>query len=1430
MKRKKLNQKKLQWGAQIVLAAGAIHAVANPTGMTVTSGSASAQQVGSQLNVAVSQLAVLNWSSFDIAAGETTTFLQPSSGSLVFNLIGGANPSQIFGNLNANGTVILENANGFYFGPNSMVKVGGSFLATTAPLTPDFGSGSTWQFTGMPPLASIVNYGQIQVGQGHSLFLIAENIANYGGLSAPGGSVALTAGQNVLVSESPDGRSLSAQVQLPQGSVDNFGNITANAGQIALRARVVNEDGIIQADSVQNQNGTIILAASDQLTLGANSEISANGDSSSSGSAGGIITLQSGNNFSDSVGSRILATGGLQGGNGGSIEASARNVRSLNSTMDADAQSGWSAGTFFLDPVNIILGTSTAGGAINVNTAFAGFSSILLQASGNITLNPGTAWNLSTSTGKTSGQLILEAGGDITFGSNSKILDANNSNWSVTLEAGYNSANNTIQAGTGYIFLNNGTESSPNGTGNGTIQLYGGSINLWAGKSILVGSGSVYTTGGGSIFADALSGDINAGTFNGGSKIGSATSDYVFHPTSYNPNTVLGGISTAAGGNVTLVAGNNIISVPTVPSGQWPGASGAYGAGNVTLVAGNQITGNYNLANGVGTVLAGTQVSSAQASTLQNQAADPTDFNSTLVTLESQVIGNTSGNGNIGGAGGSALPLTLSLIDGSWNAWAANSIYINEINNPNGTFNSLQGFQFDYAADAAVNLWAGNSINLEGNNLTRVSHGNQSMLPVYAPDLSLNAGVGGINLDGSIILYPSSEGSLQITTRNGGNLTGASPANSTSLIGITMSDSGSSSWTTFAQGHASTPLYLNNPNPVTLDISGSIGNFSLTVPTFANITVRGTAPFITPDGTSVFGTYNFGFVGQNLSPSQTTSINVTGEITYRGDSTLVDLTSGELADLLPAALFSDSADTAVTSKLRYDSATGQLVYIGVMSASDLAFLLNPSIVALDINGNPETQPVLDGNGDPVLDANGNPEVVTVTTPLALDATQQGLMQQLYTASQSASLGDNGLALSGPGTFKITANNIDLGISGGISVLAPDAALAAISPYGANINIQTIGDLDMTTTAIANESYLGGINLTVGGTLDVGGELSVFGDPSAPKGIFTTSGGDVLVTATSDVDLDGSRIAAYNGGNITIESLNGNVNAGTGGAGYVTLDGLELDPVTQQLVGVPATIPGSGILATTVAGSDTLLGNVLVETPNGSISASQGGVIQLSFNGVDASAATVYLLAGYELRDAQGRNRLTAADISAADELQDNPPGSQYPATLYDKLGNPIGQLAFVSPNENINASGSGVIAQNFVGDATGEIQGLFVTFNKGRLIADVLGPGIVVGRDIDLDSKQPGPEIQSYSSNPSDVNGVEVAATAPETQAPTAVVAEVAATAATVASKTTGSGDEDEKKKDGKPVGLAQKTSRVIVTLPPKNNSRTENQTSTPSS
>src|SRR6185369_3226295 len=146
--------------------------------------------------------------------------------------------SQIYGHLSANGIVVLMNQSGFYFGPGSVVNAAG-FVATTATTLPEFGAGGTWQFNGPPPLASIVNYGEIKVNSGGSAFLIAEKIENHGVLMAPDGTLGLYAGKEVLISERPDGRGLSAQVDLPEGSVDNQGKLIADGGSIFLHARTV---------------------------------------------------------------------------------------------------------------------------------------------------------------------------------------------------------------------------------------------------------------------------------------------------------------------------------------------------------------------------------------------------------------------------------------------------------------------------------------------------------------------------------------------------------------------------------------------------------------------------------------------------------------------------------------------------------------------------------------------------------------------------------------------------------------------------------------------------------------------------------------------------------------------------------------------------------------------------------------------------------------------------------------------------------------------------------------------------------------------------------------------------------------------------------------------------------------------------------------
>ncbi|HAM70038.1 MAG TPA: hypothetical protein DCM86_00150, partial [Verrucomicrobiales bacterium] len=817
-----------------------------------------------------------------------------------------------------------------------------------------------------------------------------------------------------------------------------------------------------------------------------------------------------------------------------------------------------------------------------------------------------------------------------------------------------------------------------------------------------------------------------------------------------------GGISTAGGGDVILEAGHDVVSVPDVGPGQTPGGSGALGsqAGDVTVNAGHGIFGNFILQHGTGRLLAGVEL---------GLDGSPT------VTHPDATIGIAT------------KAVSLSLASGSWSAYAARDIFIGEVRNPSGTFNSRRvpvpegvfignsgvggdilppvraSFLFDYSPDAAARLWAGNGIHLLGANLPRVTGQNQGMPAIYPPTLSLEAGAGGIEIQNSLVLYPSQEGSLQITTHAGGGIHGGQQSGT--LIGIVMSDSGLPDWNTFISGHAITPLHLNDPDPVKMEISGKVDSFGLAVPTVAQVHVHGDA-------------YNFRFQGQNLSASAVTDLVVDGAIRYRGG-----LTSVTLDDLLPAVVYSPalSADPGIARKLRYDPATGKLSFYGQMTEGERTALLNPRALLFDSHGAP-----LDADHQ-VID---RPGVEQGWVYVPLTDGQKAAIRKLYTDSQDAALADQGLSVAGPGLFHVQAQKVDLGISSGISVRGPNfnPALEGISPLGANLSIDIAESLVMTTTKIANEGYRGGISLRVGESIDVGDQLSSFGSPADPKGIFTTSGGSLQVTAGRDINVNGSRIATYNGGTLTVRSEHGDVNAGVGGSGSVSFRTTDLDPATGKLVGIPSTIPGSGILATTVPGSfpDSVVGNITVQAPEGNINASLGGIIQLSFNGSDSRRSGIALTAGKDIN--AGGSGVIGNNISldAGGNINGLVIGS--------------GNIALRSEhNINVTAIGSGGVSVS----AGGSVSGTIVSGGSVNVSGDSISAALV-------------------SKNVSASGDTSKAAVGVPTSNVAKSDTKVAEDAATLGGRTPEKSlkDQDESRSRPKPAPVVRKVSRVTVILP----------------
>lgn len=1298
---------------------------AGPEGLTVVTGSATATAAGPTTTINVSDRAVLNWQSFNLAPGEATIFNQPNAASIVWNQILDPNPSRIFGSIQANGIVVLANQAGFWFGPGSFVKAASLVVTTAGGPPPGFEGGGAWNITYAPPLASIINYGHLEAANGGSAFLVAEMIVNEGSIEAPEGSIGLYAGKEVLISERPDARGLSAKVSLPAGSVNNHGKLIADAGSIALHAQVVNQSGIVRADSVRERNGVIELLASDSITLGAGSETLTRGEADGI-SAGGEITIKANRAYRDDPTAKVSVAGGLTGGDGGRAEISAEDLPGIHAQVEGTAQTGFTAGQLLIDPNSIVIaangtGTTDSGtigagdppGQLTINpAAFASFSQITLQARTTIDVN--TLWALPDTT-EPGAKLVLEAGADLRFG-NAGSINAG-LGWDVELIAGKNFTTGQIVSGTGSVLINSSGVSAQDG-----------SIAIRAGKDVTITRGFVHTLGGGDISVSALGGNINAGT---------GTAGYVFSTagSGYRVNEALSGISTGAGGDVTLSAGKDVTSyLPTQTGSHQDAGSGAFGSetGNVTVTAGGSVYGHYVVANGTGLISAA------------NFAGD---------------IGNKQ--------------LALTLAKGMWEV-AARDITLQEVRNANGVFNGVGSpstatyHLYDYAPDSQVTLTAANGVTLLGGAVPRNS-GGAGIPIIYPPSLEISAGAGGVELGANLTLFPSAMGQLAVTTTDGGGLGGRDAGRTYQL---TMSDSDSRKFT-FGSGqfgpgdHGDTLLHAADMEPVRLNIAGDLSGLVISVPKRSEIRVGGDL-------------VNVSYLGQNLRAGDETLIEVAGDIRNVTDYTFVTLPEGVPA---PRLELLEIAEPAVGVKLGYDTQNRAVALRGRMTDTQRDTLLDFAVLRYFPQFDPTGTLQLGTDGLPLLDK------VELLPPAVVTA--------LYEASQDIPDGQSqGYQLAGPGQFTIRAHNIDLGVSRGIITGGAQAneALASVTPQGAAIRVETMGNLTMFSSAIVSKAG-GDINVAAQGSIEVGAEF-VAPNSDLAQGIYTTAGSDVTVVAKQNISLNGSRIASYDGGNLFVKSLEGNVDAGSGGLSLQNVEQVRIDP-TGRVVTANDYIPGSGILATTFAAGTATVGNITVETPRGDILARAGGVVQASFNDTPTSASSVTLTAGTKAVGSPGEAGYVPGVLGKIDASKSGVIGGN---VSLDATGDIIG-VVFASGNANI------VTPQNV--NATVLAQGSASVSGGGTVAGTIVGIGSASVSGTSIDASVLSQNVTTSGSSSGQVGFATANVAGAASQA--------AAATTTAESKPTTSAEEkaedDEQRKATKPV-LARTVGRVTVVLP----------------
>lgn len=335
----------------LMMACGA-SAYAQPAGGVVSAGSATIGGTAGQMTITQTTPNVaINWQSFGIRAGESVQFVQPGSNSVALNRVVGADPSSILGNLSSNGKVFLVNPNGILFGRGASVNVGGLLASTLALSDANFMAGN-YKFSGAGT-GTVVNQGTINAASGGYVALLGANVSNQGVISAQLGTVALAAGNAVTLDMAGD---KLLNVTVDQGAVnalvDNGGMLRADGGLVlmttqaagSLLANAVNNTGVVQAQTLQNVNGTIrLLGGMENGTMG----------------VGGMLDASAPN-----------------GGAGGFIETSAAHVKIAHDVKVTTVAPMGLTGTWLIDPQDFIIGS----GATD-NMAGATLSALLVTNS-----------------------------------------------------------------------------------------------------------------------------------------------------------------------------------------------------------------------------------------------------------------------------------------------------------------------------------------------------------------------------------------------------------------------------------------------------------------------------------------------------------------------------------------------------------------------------------------------------------------------------------------------------------------------------------------------------------------------------------------------------------------------------------------------------------------------------------------------------------------------------------------------------------------------------------------------------------------------------------------------------------------------------------------------------------------------------------------
>ncbi len=278
--------------------AGSAYAVpainALPTGENVTSGSASFDRsVANQLTVNQSSSKLItNWNSFDVGSNAQVVFAQPDVGSVALNRVTSGSPTEIFGQVSANGQLMIVNPSGIVFGAGSQVSAA-SVLASVLDISDSDFNNDDLFFDRNGAAGSIENHGTLTATSG-TVALLAPDITNSGSIVAVGGDANLISADRVagygadLSQSSTIGGIIKSSGSIQASEIDSVGGrITLSGDSSDASSKVVLAGNLtadadinafsrqVEVSGVLNLNGTSYLGADDNVYINADVNLSA---------------------------------------------------------------------------------------------------------------------------------------------------------------------------------------------------------------------------------------------------------------------------------------------------------------------------------------------------------------------------------------------------------------------------------------------------------------------------------------------------------------------------------------------------------------------------------------------------------------------------------------------------------------------------------------------------------------------------------------------------------------------------------------------------------------------------------------------------------------------------------------------------------------------------------------------------------------------------------------------------------------------------------------------------------------------------------------------------------------------------------------------------------------------------------------------------